>query len=84
MPRRILIQKSSDTFSSMGGGGAMVSRGGFGSSLGNAAFGGAVSVVTDQRKNEKREMQDLNERFAGMCIADVSSVGFTQIHLLSW
>ena len=60
-PRRVLIQKSSDNFS---GSGALVSRS-FGSSLGSAAFGGAVTTVTDQRKTEKREMQDLNERFAG-------------------
>nr|AAC46633.1 filarin [Haemopis marmorata] len=64
-PRNILIQRSTPGSFTNVSSRTMVTR-----SVGNVygsggMAGGAATSVTDQRKSEKREMQDLNERFAG-------------------
>ncbi|ESO08971.1 hypothetical protein HELRODRAFT_154543 [Helobdella robusta] len=67
-PRHLLIQRGGT-----GGGGlanisssrSIVSRSFNPVGASTVLAGGAVTSVTDQRKQEKREMQDLNERFAG-------------------
>lgn len=64
-PRNILIQRATPGAFTNVSSRSVVTR-----SVGNVygaggVAGGAATSVTDQRKSEKREMQDLNERFAG-------------------